>query len=121
MDPKQTFSENLKYYLKLNGKNQAQVSADLGVSRGSFSDWANGKVFPRMDKIEMLADYFGIKKSDLVEERSEENEYFLNKEVAETAQELYDNPDARALFSASRKLSKEDILTVKNLIDRLTQ
>ena len=121
MEPKQIFSENLQHYLKKSGKTQAQVAADLGVSKGTFSDWSNGKVFPRMDKIEMLSEYFGIKKSDLVEERSEENEYFLNKEVAEMAQELYDNPDARALFSASRKLSKEDIEVVKNLIDRLTK
>ena len=32
-----------------------------------MSDWVNGKKFPRIDKIELLAQYFGIQKSDLIE------------------------------------------------------
>lgn len=121
MDEKEIFSENLRYYIKQSGKNQSMIAAEMGVSRGTFSDWVNGRVYPRMNKVEMLAEYFGINKSDLVEEKNENNDYYLNKEVANLAQELYDNPDARALFSASRKLSKDDILVVKNLIDRLTR
>lgn len=121
MDAKQIFSENLKHYVAQSGKSASMIAADLGISRGTFSDWTTGRVFPRMHRVEALADYFGINKSDLVEEKSEDNSYYVNQEVAEIAQELYDNPEARALFSASRKLSKEDILVVKNLIDRLTK
>lgn len=121
MDEKEIFSQNLRHYIKQSGKNQSMIAEEMGVSRGTFSDWVNGRVYPRMNKVEKLAEYFGINKSDLVEEKSEDNDYYLNKEVAAIAQELYDNPDARALFSASRKLSKEDITVVKNLIERLTK
>jgi len=36
----------------------------------TFSDWVNAKTYPRIDKIELMANYFGISKADLVEERS---------------------------------------------------
>ena len=121
MDIKEIFSENLTYYINKSGKKAVDIAAAIGVSKGTFSDWKNQKSLPRTDKFDALCDYFGCSRSDLLEQRTEENEYFLNKEVAEIAQELYDNPDARALFSASRKLSKEDIEVVKNLIDRLTK
>ena len=36
----------------------------------TFSDWINAKTYPRIDKIELLANYFGVLKSDLVEDKS---------------------------------------------------
>jgi transcriptional regulator with XRE-family HTH domain len=51
------------------GKTRRDVCDDLGFSYYTYSDWVNGKKFPRIDKIEMLADYFGIEKSDLIEEK----------------------------------------------------
>ena len=70
MDNKNIFAENLKRYMKLNNKTRKQVCNDLDFSYYTFSDWVNGKKYPRMDKVERLAMYFGIKKSDLIEEKS---------------------------------------------------
>lgn len=42
----------------------------LGVKYTTFSDWVNAKAYPRIDKIELMANYFGISKADLVEERN---------------------------------------------------
>ncbi len=69
MDNKNIFAKNLKKYMELNGKSRREVSETLGVSYYTFSDWVNGKKYPRMDKVERLANYFGIKKSDLIEEK----------------------------------------------------
>lgn len=55
--------------MKENGKTRRDVCADLGFSYFTFSDWVNGKKYPRMDKVEMLAKYFGCLKSDLIEEK----------------------------------------------------
>lgn len=71
MDNKNIFSNNLKKYMKLNGQSRKEISDALGVSYYTFSDWVNGKKYPRMDKVEMLADYFGILKSDLIEEHND--------------------------------------------------
>ena len=42
----------------------------LGVKYTTFTDWVNANSYPRIDKIEMMANFFGIEKSDLVEDRS---------------------------------------------------
>lgn len=70
MDNKDVFSSNLKKYMEVKGKSRKEICEDLNVSYYTFSDWVNGKKYPRMDKIEMLAKYFGISKTDLIEEET---------------------------------------------------
>lgn len=71
MDNKSVFATNLQRQMAINHKTRRQVCNDLGFSYYTFSDWVNGKKYPRMDKVEMLAKYFGVLKSDLIEERTE--------------------------------------------------
>lgn len=71
MDNKSIFAKNLKRQMELKGKSRRDVCAALGFSYYTFSDWVNGKKYPRMDKVEMLADYFGVLKSDLIEDKKE--------------------------------------------------
>lgn len=72
MDNKTIFASNLQKYMDLNRKTRRDLSEALGISYYTVTDWVKGKKFPRMDKVEMLADYFGILKSDLIEGDSEE-------------------------------------------------
>ena len=65
---KEVFSRNLNRYLRLSGKTQKEVAAAVKISSGTFCDWVKGRAYPRMDKIQLLAEYFGVKKSDLVED-----------------------------------------------------
>ncbi len=73
MDNKNVFAKNLNYYMKEHGKSRREVSEALGVSYYTFTDWVKGKKYPRMDKVERLANYFGILKSDLIEDKTQEN------------------------------------------------
>lgn len=72
MDNKNIFSVNLKRYMQENNKSRKEVADALGVSYYTFSDWVNGKKYPRMDKVEKLANYFGILKSDLIEDKQKQ-------------------------------------------------
>lgn len=72
MDNKNIFSKNLKRYMSEHNKSRKDVSEALGVSYYTFCDWVNGKKYPRMDKVEMLANYFGILKSDLIEDKQKQ-------------------------------------------------
>lgn len=67
-DYRKVFSRKLKYYMELKGKNQMDLMADLGLSSSTVSSWCTGSKMPRMGKVQMLADYFGVNKSDLIEE-----------------------------------------------------
>ena len=70
MNNKNIFAMNLKRYMQEKEKSRKEVSEAIGVSYYTFSDWVNGKKYPRMDKVERLASYFGILKSDLIEDKS---------------------------------------------------
>lgn len=73
MDNKNIFASNLKKYMERNGKSRNDISDALGISYYTVTDWVKGKKYPRMDKVEMLANYFGIQKSDLIEDKENEN------------------------------------------------
>jgi repressor LexA len=79
MDNKNIFAANLKRYMEINGKSRRDVSEAIGVSYYTFTDWVNGKKYPRMDKVEKLAAYFGILKSDLIEEKTNEHRQMQKK------------------------------------------
>ena len=66
---KDIMSKNLKYYIERSGKDRRELSEIWGFPYSSVSEWVNGRKYPRIDKIEIMADYFGIKKSDLIEEK----------------------------------------------------
>ena len=66
---KEIFAKNLNYYLNINNKNRVDVCRDLEIPYSTFTDWCNANIYPRIDKIELLANYFDIKKSDLVENK----------------------------------------------------
>lgn len=117
---KQIFSKNLRYYMELNGKTQIDLINDLGINKSAISTWYNGTRLPRMDKVDMLAKYFNINRSDLIEEKTEHTDtYYLNEDARDMAQFLYENPDYKVLFDASRKVKKEDIDFVKQMIDKI--
>ena len=68
---KAVMSQNLTYYVERSGRTQKELAAMVGVATTTFNDWVRGRKYPRIDKIEMLADFFGILKSDLIEDREE--------------------------------------------------
>ena len=70
---KEVFARNLSYYLRLCGRDQKEVAEAVGVAPSTFNEWVKGKKYPRIDKIELLANYFGILKSDLIEDKEETN------------------------------------------------
>lgn len=65
---KKVMAKNIQHYLELNGKDRNDLCRDLGFKYTTVANWLQGERYPRIDKIEMMARYFGVSKSDLVEE-----------------------------------------------------
>lgn len=82
---KEVFIRNFNRYLEKSGKKKIDVSRAIGVSTGLLSDWTKGRSYPRMDKIQKLADFFGIQKSDLVEDNN-----FAKDEISDKQQQVLD-------------------------------
>lgn len=117
------FSKNLSYYMNKYDITQAVLAKKIGVSPATISNWCNGIKLPRMDKVDALANYFGIRRSDLMVEKNEQPEeptYYLDEDAREAAEFLHKNPDYKVLFDASRKVKKEDIEFVKQMLDRFS-
>lgn len=66
---KEIFSRKLAYWMNRNGENQNDIVNLLGVSASTVSDWMSAKKYPRIDKVQKIADHYGILKSDLTEEK----------------------------------------------------
>ena len=69
---KAIFSKNLKYYIERSGKDRRELADIWGFPYSTVTEWINGRKYPRIDRIEIMADYFGILKSDLIEEKMTE-------------------------------------------------
>lgn len=67
---KEVMARNISKYLKENNISRAELAKRLDVGYTTVSDWINAKTYPRIDKIEMMANMWNIQKSDLVEEES---------------------------------------------------
>ena len=114
------FAEMLKYYLMMNNKTQSDLVNDLGFDQSPVSNWCAGNRVPKMDVIIDIAKYLHVNVGDLIEDNRNEETYYLNDDARDMAQFLYENPDYKVLFDASRKVKKEDIEFVKEMIDRLS-
>lgn len=118
---KETMAENLSYYVKASGKTQKELAEIVGVAYSTFNDWMNGKKYPRIDKIEMMANYFGILKSDLIEDKSKEKEkrremQKKNDIMTDIVLKMRENPEFLSLIETLYSLDDEKIKGVKQML-----
>ena len=67
---KSVLAENIRHYMEVNNKSRNEMCEALGVKYTTFADWVNAKTYPRIDRIEQIAAYFGIERSALLEDPS---------------------------------------------------
>ncbi len=87
---KEVFSKNLQKYMDRSGKTQKELAEIIGVTAPTFHEWVKGKKFPRIDKVQKLADYFGILKSDLIEDKTAEEKPVNDDGLTESQRLLID-------------------------------
>ena len=104
---KAIMAENIQRLMDSRGIDRNKICADLGLKYTTFTDWVKGNTYPRIDKIELLANYFGVPKSELVEKYTDG--YYTDPEAAEFAEYLRTRPGARMLFSAAKDITKEEM------------
>lgn len=69
---KKTMAKNLKYYMELHDVDRIELCKNLGIKYTTLTDWLKANTYPRIDKIEIMANYFGISKADLVENHDDD-------------------------------------------------
>ena len=72
---KEIMARNIKRYMDMEGVTNQQLCDALDFKYTTFMDWIKGVTYPRIGKVEAMANYFGCEKSDLIEEKlTEEKE-----------------------------------------------
>ena len=77
---KDVMARNIQFYLEMTGTSRAELAKAIDVPYTTLSAWLQAKTYPRIDKIEKMASYFGIRKSDLVENDAESSRQTAFKE-----------------------------------------
>ena len=63
---KKIFSKKLNYYMRINNKQQDDIVNDLNINKSTISTWCRGVKMPRVNAIQLLADYFGVTITDFL-------------------------------------------------------
>jgi transcriptional regulator with XRE-family HTH domain len=113
-----TTLEIIRQLCKKNDISITSLEEKLGYSNGSISK--SNVQFMRSDRLMAIASYFGVTMEYLMgsdklewnpetQELVQQEDYYINEETKDVAQFLYDNPEYRILFDASRKVKPEDL------------
>lgn len=115
---KETMAKNILYYLSKTGESQKELAEIVGVAPSTFNDWVKAKKYPRIDKIEIMANHWGILKSDLIEEKSEEHRQMQEKNdiLANVIVRMRTDEDFLSLVETLSSLDKEQLQSVRSLL-----
>lgn len=69
----QIIANNLNKFMRQNNVTQLDLAEYMEVSQATISNWCKGIKMPRMDKIDKICNYFNIKRSDLMENKSDQS------------------------------------------------
>lgn len=110
---KSIFSHNLRIYMEEKKVTQKDLMRDLNLPSATISSWVNGKRMPRMDRVQELAEYLGINKSDLLDKVIVG--IASSKKDADKKQQMLENLLYK--IRSNSKLSVEEIQEIGNFID----
>lgn len=109
VENKEVMARNIRHFMTINNVTAADMCKVLNIKPNTFSYWVNAKYYPRIDKIEMMANYFGVSKAALVEDLWQEK-----SSIVTLTSEEKDLIKAYRQASLDTKLAVKAVLGVKN-------
>ena len=115
IENKEILAKNLKKYITISGKDRKEIARALSVPYSTLTDWLNANKYPRIDSIEKMAAYFGVSKSDLIEdfEKTQKD----NDALADIIVKIRMNKDLMEVANKIVSLDNAQINCLKNLLD----
>lgn len=116
--------DNIRFLRNKKGYSQEDIANKLGYkSFTTIQKWESGVSEPPLKALKGLAEIFNVDMNDLatkdltIQDNASE-QYYLDDDARDMAQFMFENPEYKVLFDASRKVKKEDIEFVKEMLDR---
>lgn len=116
--------EIFEQLMNKHGLNLSAVSKATGIPLSTLTDWRSGRYTPKADKRKKIADFFGVTLEYLdgdVQSNVHEPVYYLNPETALKAQEMYEDPEMRALFDMKRNMDPKRFSAHVKMMQELYQ
>lgn len=114
VENKEIFANNLSFYMEKKGVDRNTLCADLNLKYTTVRDWLKGITYPRIGKIELLANYFNINKSDLIENKviTTQPSDSLLEAITNTAKQLNTN-NKKTVLRTSEELLEAQMSKIK--------
>lgn len=113
--------EKFEELLKKNNVTAYRVAKETGVTTATLTSWKQGKYTPKREKLQKIADYFGVSVEyftgeEPIEETSNKG-YYIDEETAKTAQEIYNND--KILFDVYKTADKDKLIAYAKKLSEL--
>lgn len=122
VENKEIFANNLSFYMERKGVDRNTLCADLDLKYTTVRDWLKGITYPRIGKIELLANYFNINKSDLIENKNStaQPSDSLLERITNTARKL-NTDNKKIVLRMSEDLLNEQEKRIKAKINEVSE
>ena len=102
------YYEAFQELCEINNVRPSQVSKETGISTATLSSWKKGKYTPKIDKLQKIADYFGVRLEVLCDNQDDGNAPILSV-------------DEQTLIDSFRKLNDDGKKYLEQTITMLLQ
>ena len=117
LSSKEIMARNIRKYMESRGISNQKLCDDLNIKYTTFLDWINAKTYPRIGRIELLANYFGCEKSDLIEDKLSSEDMAQNDFIADVVIRMQSDDDFRGAVMALYELDIGKVAGVRQMLE----
>lgn len=113
---REIFIKNLRYIMEKKGITQADICRSLKIPSATMSNWFTGLRYPRIDKMQQLADMLGVTYSTLTTEHG-----LQDYEDQVRIEAMHQNPKLRMLFDLQVGLKPQSLDAVTAIVKEISK
>ena len=113
---KQIMAQNIQRYMDQRGISRQQLCDALDIKYTTLRDWLKGITYPRIGKVEAMANYFGCEKSDLIEEKMTEEIKKDNDTISSIVVRMTTDKDFLAVVESLYALDSDQIKGIQGML-----
>ena len=111
--------EIIRTLCKERGLSVTELEKNLGYGNGSLTKKGSSI---KSDRLFTVAKYFNVPMEYLITgEMPDVQDYYIDPEVSDLAEELRTRPELKIVFDASKDVSRKNLLMVAELLERLNE
>ena len=111
------FANRLKELRLSKGLTQQELAKKLNITSAAVSAYESGVRTPTIEGFNLLSQYFGVS----IDYLAGNTEYYSDPQATELIQEYFERPELKILFDATKNVTREDILQVASILEKMSK